>query len=115
MGVGVHQGESSNGVGRKGEQGCPKGDPNPEEVGVRRWGFERWAPEGWWPKISHFFPSPAAKFVLFFPFWGSSRGILVVFLKRYGDSLIGNEAGQQRKWYSNSVKLVILFSQLPVL
>ena len=34
------------------------------------------------PKISRFFfPPPAAKFVLFFPFWGSSRGILVVFLK----------------------------------
>ena len=35
------------------------------------------------PKISLFFlPSPATKFVLFFPLWGSSRGILVVFLKR---------------------------------
>ena len=33
------------------------------------------------PKISLFFPSPAAKFVLFFPLWGSSRGILVVFFE----------------------------------
>ena len=33
-------------------------------------------------KISlFFFPSPAAKFVLFFPLWGSFRGTLVVFLK----------------------------------
>ena len=40
------------------------------------------APKGETPKISLFFsPSPAAKFVLFFPLWGSSRGILVVFLK----------------------------------
>ena len=31
------------------------------------------------PKFRSFFPSPAAKFVLFFPLWGSSRGILVVF------------------------------------
>ena len=36
-------------------------------------------PEGGRPKISRFFPCPAAKFVLFFPLWGSSRGILVVF------------------------------------
>ena len=35
------------------------------------------APKGGGPKISLFFPSPAAKFVLFFPLWGSSRGILV--------------------------------------
>ena len=34
------------------------------------------------PKISRFFfPSPAAKCVLFFPLCVSSRGILVVFLK----------------------------------
>ena len=33
------------------------------------------------PKFRSFFPSPAAKCVLFFPLWGSSRGILV-FLKR---------------------------------
>ena len=33
------------------------------------WGFERcwWRPEGWAPKISRYFPCPAAKFVLFFP------------------------------------------------
>ena len=31
------------------------------------------------PKFRAFFPCPAAKFVLFFPLWGSSRGILVVF------------------------------------
>ena len=31
------------------------------------------------PKFRSFFPSPAAKFVLFFPLWGSFRGILVVF------------------------------------
>ena len=40
---------------------------------------KRWF-EGWGPKFSRFFfPAPAAKFVLFFPLWGSSRGILVVF------------------------------------
>ena len=33
------------------------------------------------PKFRAFFPSPATKFVLFFPLWGSSRGILVLFLK----------------------------------
>ena len=51
--------------------GAPKGGgPNPEKVGPRRVGG---------PKFRVFFPSPAAKFVLFFPLWGSSRGILVVF------------------------------------
>ena len=29
--------------------------------------------------FAFFFPSPAGKFVLFFPLWGSSHGILVVF------------------------------------
>ena len=29
------------------------------------------------PKFRAFFPCPAAKFVFFFPLWGSSRGILV--------------------------------------
>ena len=43
----------------------------PEGVGARR---------GEGPEISRFFfLSPAGKFVLFFPLWGSSRGILVVF------------------------------------
>ena len=37
------------------------------------------ATKGGEPKISSFFPCPAAKFVLFFPLWGSSRGFLVVF------------------------------------
>ena len=36
----VKGGGSSNGVGRKGGEGwCPKGDPNPEEVGFEGWGF----------------------------------------------------------------------------
>ena len=54
------------------------------------WVGEKWAlkgggsngggPEGvGGPKFRAFFPCPAAKFVLFFPLWGSSRGILVVF------------------------------------
>ena len=57
----------------------------PEEWGPEGWGPEGWGPEGWGPrkvggpKFRAFFPSPAAKFVLFFPLWGSSRGILVVF------------------------------------
>ena len=42
--------------------------------GPEGWSPERWGPEGWGPKISRFFfPSPATKFVLFFPLWGSSR------------------------------------------
>ena len=49
--------------------------PNPEKVGPEGWG-----PEGWGAQnFALFFPSPAAKFVLFFPLWRSSRGILVVF------------------------------------
>ena len=75
--------------------GGPKGGgPNPEKVGARRVGAQtqkKWegpkggspkggGPKGGRPKISRFFfPSPATKFVLFFPLWGSSRGILVVF------------------------------------
>ena len=44
------------------------------------WGFEGWGPEGWGgPKFRAFLPCLAAKFVLFFPLWGSSSGILVVF------------------------------------
>ena len=31
---------------------------------------EGWSPEGWGPKFGAFFPSPATKFVLFFPLWG---------------------------------------------
>ncbi len=31
------------------------------------------------PKFRAFFPCPTTIFVLFFPLWGSSRGILVVF------------------------------------
>ena len=42
------------------------------------------APKGGGPKISRFFPSPG-KLVLFFPLWGSSRGILVVFSAGFGD------------------------------
>ena len=46
------------------------------------------APKGAGPKFSRFFfSSPAAKFVLFFPLWGSSRGILVGFLKRRGPDM----------------------------
>ena len=83
--------------------GAPKGGgPNPEKVGARRvgarrvgpqprksgspkgrgqkWRPERWEFEGWEAQnFALFFPSPAAKFVLFFPLWGSSRGFLVVF------------------------------------
>ena len=62
--------------------GGSKGGGSKGGVGVRRVGVRRGE-----PKISRFFPSPAAKFVLFFPLWGSSRGILVVFLKRRGAQL----------------------------
>ena len=41
---------------------------------------EGWGPEGWGAQnFTFFFPSPAANFVLFFPLWVFSRGILVVF------------------------------------
>ena len=58
----------------------------PEGWGPEGWGPEGWRPEGWGPdpekvrarrvggqKFRSFFPSPAAKFVLFFPLWVSSR------------------------------------------
>ncbi len=76
--------------------GAPKGW-GPERVGPRKGG----APKGWGPpekvgarrvepeprrvgaqNFALFFPFPATKFVLFFPLWGSSRGILVVFEDR---------------------------------
>ena len=47
-----------------------EGGPKPRRSGGSKGGG---------PEISRFFPSPDAKFVLFFPLWGSSRGILVVF------------------------------------
>ena len=66
--------------------------PWTQEVGARRVGAptqKKWARRvgarslgG--PKFRAFFPSPAAKFVLFFPLWVSSRGVLVVFLKSGG-------------------------------
>ena len=51
--------------------GSPKGGgPNPE----KGWGQEGWGPEGWGAQnFALFFSSPATKFVLFFPLWGSSR------------------------------------------
>ena len=56
--------------------------PNPEKVGARRvgarWGPKHGARRVGGPKFSRFFPSPDAKFVLFFSLWVSSRGILVV-------------------------------------
>ena len=81
------KGGALKGGGLKG--GGPKGGgPNPEKVGARKvwaegwarrvepegWSPEGWSPEGWGPKISRFFfPSPATKFVLFFPLWVCSR------------------------------------------
>ena len=62
-----------------------KGAPWTQEVGVRRVGARRvgarrvGARRVGGLKFRAFFPSPAAKFVLFFPLWGSARGILVVF------------------------------------
>ena len=63
------------------EGGAPEGGA-PEGGGPKGGG-----PEGWEPEISRFFffPSPAKKFVLFFPLWVSSRGIVVVF-EASGDS-----------------------------
>ena len=56
------------------------GPLDPDKVGARRVGAQKGGGQkGGRPKISLFFPSPAAKFVLFFLLWGSSRGILVVF------------------------------------
>ena len=57
-------------AGRVEKGGVPRvGDPNPEEVGVRRVGGQ---------KFRAFFHSPAAIFFLS-SLWGSFRGILVVF------------------------------------
>ena len=57
--------------------------PNPEKIGPRRVGQEGWGPEGWGAQnVVFFFPSPAAKFILFF-----SGGLLVELwwcLKRRG-------------------------------
>ena len=65
------KGGAQRGWGPKG--GGPQGG-GPKGGEARRVG----GPNGG-PKISRFFfPCPAAKFVLFFPLWGSSRGILVV-------------------------------------
>ena len=60
----MEKGGGSKGGGSKGGRAQPR----------KKWGPEGWGPEGWCPKIS-----PAAKFVLFFPLWVSSRGNLVVF------------------------------------
>ena len=88
--VGGSKGGGSKGGGSKG------GGSNPEKVGPRRVGSRKvegpkgggpesgalkgGGEEGWGAQnFALFFPCPAAKFVLFFPLWGSSRGILVVF------------------------------------
>ena len=63
------------------------GHHGPKKRGFEGWGFEGWGAEGWGPEgvgwgaqnFALFFSSPAGKFVLFFPLWVSSRGILVVF------------------------------------
>ena len=66
------------------------GSPTQKKWSPEGWGPEGWGPEGWGPKMwgpegwgaqnfALFFPCPTAKFVLFFPLWRSSRGILVVF------------------------------------
>ena len=66
------------------KSGGPKGG-GPEKVGARRVGARRVGAQRVEPRrvgaqnFAPFFPSPATKFVLFFPLWGSSRGILVVF------------------------------------
>ena len=75
------------GVRRVGvRRGVRRVGSNPEKVGPRRVGGPKGGgPKGGGPKGGEaqnfvlFFPCPAAKFVLFFPLWGSSRGILVVF------------------------------------
>ena len=55
----------------------------PKGGGARRVGGPKGGgPEGWGarrvggPKGGRFFPCPAAKFVLFFPLWVSSRGMV---------------------------------------
>ena len=52
--------------------------------GQIRFGQMRSRPKGGGPKISRFFSLSSHSFHSFFPLWGSSRGILVVFLKRRG-------------------------------
>ena len=69
---------------------CFEGGPTQKKWGPEGWGPEGWGPEGWGPEgwgpegwgarnFALFFPFPTTKFGLFFPLWGSSRGILVVF------------------------------------
>ena len=54
--------------------------PNAEKIGPPKGGARRVGPQRVdCPKFRAFFPSPATKFVLFFPLWRSTRGILVVF------------------------------------
>ena len=82
---GAPEGGGPNGGGPNGggpNGGGPKGgEPEPGKSGAPKGGAPKGGgPNGGGPKISRFFfPSPAGKFALFFPLWGSSRGILVVF------------------------------------
>ena len=76
--VGAPKGGGPEGWGPK-----PRKSGGPKGGGPKVGGPKVGGPEGGGPKISRFFfPSPAAKFVLFFPLWGSSRGILGWCLKR---------------------------------
>ena len=98
--VGGPKGGAQKGGAPKG--GAPKGGGpegwGPEGVGAqtqKKWGPEGWGPEGWSPEgwsPERWSPEGwgAQNFALFslsrqkirsFPLWGSSRGILVVFLK----------------------------------
>ena len=83
------QTQQKQGGGPEGWGPKPRKSGGPEGWGPEGWGPEGWGPEGWGPEgcgpnISRFFfPSPATKFVLFFPLWG----LLVEFwwcLKRRG-------------------------------
>ena len=56
--------------GQKGG-GQKGGRPTQQKWGPEGWEFEGWGPEGWEAQNFAFFPSPAAKFVLFFPLWVS--------------------------------------------
>ena len=84
-------------AGRVEKGGAPRGTQTQKKWGFegggggrraqtqKKWGQKGGGEKGGGPKggrarnFALFFPSPAAKCVLFFPLWGFSRGILVVF------------------------------------
>ena len=63
---------------RQQQRDTKAGGPNPEKVSAPKGG-----PEGWEPRISHFFPFSRMKFHYLCSLWASSRGISVVFSRLF--------------------------------